>query len=132
MHAGTMRTGAHECIRRGGSHLAELHDDVHHVALLIALVVLDNVGVVQAVQNLHLILGLHTMHHSGNSHVAASLQQATRPASATSTAATTAVRNSLMMMTVVTAVLTSLAGSKRTHFQFARENKSFVLQRASG
>ena len=41
-------------------YLAELHDDVHHVALLIAFVVLDNVGVVQAVQHLHLILGLHT------------------------------------------------------------------------
>lgn len=40
--------------------LAELHDDVHHVALLVALIVLHNVGVVQAVQHLHLILGLHT------------------------------------------------------------------------
>ena len=39
-------------------HLAELHDDVHHIALLVALVVLDDVGVVQAVQHLHLILGL--------------------------------------------------------------------------
>ncbi len=39
-------------------HLAEFHDDVHHVALLVALIVLDNVGVVQAVQHLHLILGL--------------------------------------------------------------------------
>lgn len=47
--------------------LAELHDDVHHVALLVALIVLDNVGVVQAVQHLHLILGLRntdTCHHS--------------------------------------------------------------------
>lgn len=39
-------------------HLAELHDDVHHIALLVALIVLDDVGVVQAVQHLHLILGL--------------------------------------------------------------------------
>ena len=31
---------------------------MHHVALLVALVVLDDVGVVQAVQHLHLILGL--------------------------------------------------------------------------
>lgn len=43
------------------SHLTELHDDVHHVALLVALIVLDDVGVIQAVQHLHLILGLHTM-----------------------------------------------------------------------
>ena len=41
--------------------LTELHDDVHHVALLVALIVLDDVGVIQAVQHLHLILGLHTM-----------------------------------------------------------------------
>lgn len=41
-------------------HLAELHDDVHHVALLVALIVLDNVGMVQAVQHLHLILCLQT------------------------------------------------------------------------
>lgn len=43
------------------SDLAVLHDDVHHVALLIALIVLDNVGVVQAVQHLDLVLGLHTI-----------------------------------------------------------------------
>ena len=41
-------------------HLAELHDDVHHVAHLVALIVFDNVGMVQAVQHLHLILGLQT------------------------------------------------------------------------
>lgn len=45
----------------GASHLTELHDDVHHISLLVALIVLDDVGVVQAVQHLHLILGLQTM-----------------------------------------------------------------------
>lgn len=40
--------------------LAELHDDVHHVALLVTLIILDNVGVVQAVQHLHLVLSLNT------------------------------------------------------------------------
>lgn len=39
-----MRTSA-GCRR----YLAQLHDDMHHVALLIAFIVLDNVGVVQAV-----------------------------------------------------------------------------------
>lgn len=32
--------------RDRGRHLAKLHDDVHHVALLVALIVLNNVGVV--------------------------------------------------------------------------------------
>ena len=48
MQAGTWAAG----------HLAELHDDVHHIPLLVALIVLHNVRVVQAVQHLHLILGL--------------------------------------------------------------------------
>ena len=51
-------------------HLAELHDDMHHVTLLVALVVLDNVRVVQAVQHLHLILSLqHTHRHFQFVHV---------------------------------------------------------------
>ena len=62
MHA--MHTGAQEYMKKRRNYLAELHDDMHHVTLLIALIVLDNVGVIQAVQNLHFILGLHTMHHS--------------------------------------------------------------------
>jgi hypothetical protein len=41
-------------------HLAQLHDNLDLGALLSeALIVLDNVGVVQERQNCHLILGLH-------------------------------------------------------------------------
>ena len=68
MHTLTLFKGAKERTETRKVYLAELHDDVHHVALLIALIILNDVGVVQAVQDLHLILGLQTTHHSGKSH----------------------------------------------------------------